>query len=175
MRILNEYDREITPMEVNGDKGYLELEQLVLAHHEAQDEIPEQSHYIVKSFKFADGTSYVPESEDDQHIKIIDSDNGIFDFDPCGQIFPDVVGIDIDHIIDIPYQPAQEAYDETEYIERYKLYTDKELVQNKREEKEKEAIIKFIKGGDKRVTALEAQIKELQKQLAEIAEKTCSL
>lgn len=169
MRILNEYDREITPMEVDGSKGYLELEKLVLAKHEATEETQEESHYFVKSVQFSNGTSYQPMDENDPHIVAVDADNGVFDFDPMDEDFPSVAGIDVELIIDVPYTPKQDAWEETEFIERYKLFTDKELEKNRREEKEKEEIIKFIKGGDKRVKALEEKIKELEQKIKDLS------
>lgn len=168
MRILNEYDREITPVEVNGEEGYLELELLTIAHHDAQEEVPEEAHYAVKAFNFSDGTSYIPTSEEDPHIDPIDADAGLFQFNPCGQSSPSIASIDIDRIVDVPYCPAQEAWDETEYIERYKLFTDKELKENRQREAETEAYINFIKTGEKRMAALEARVKELEEKLAQL-------
>lgn len=47
-------------------------------------------------------------------------------------------GKDVKRVIDVPYQPAREAYDEKETIMRYKLYTSEELadIEKKRAEAE---------------------------------------
>ena len=47
-------------------------------------------------------------------------------------------GKDVKRVIDVPYQPAREAYDEKETILRYTLYTAEELadIEKKRAEEE---------------------------------------
>lgn len=47
-------------------------------------------------------------------------------------------GKDVKRVIDVPYQPAREAYDEKENILRYTLYTAEELadIEKKRAEEE---------------------------------------
>ena len=47
-------------------------------------------------------------------------------------------GKDVKRVIDVPYQPAKEAYDEKENILRYTLYTAEELadIEKKRGEEE---------------------------------------
>lgn len=83
--ILNDYDIEL---------GYLKADRIFIAHHEATEEIQEQSHIEV----------------------IAEYPNG---------------GKDVKEVIDVPYSPAKEAWDEYEDIQVYIPFTVEELVANK--------------------------------------------
>ena len=47
-------------------------------------------------------------------------------------------GKDVKRVIDVPYQPPREAYDEKETIMRYKLYTSEELADIEKKKAEEE-------------------------------------
>lgn len=98
MRILDKDNNEIINPDL--EKGYLEIETIVTAHHDAVKATPGKSHIeVVKEY-----------------------DNG---------------GKDVITVWDEKPTEAKAAYDETEEIQRYHLYTEEELKQ--REEKKKES------------------------------------
>lgn len=91
MRIFDETKtKEITNPDL--EKGYLQADKLLVAHHEAQAEVQEQ-----------------------KHMRLLNSyPNG---------------GKEYMEVIDVPYQPAKEAWDEYEDIQVYIPYTETELAQ----------------------------------------------
>lgn len=89
--ILNDYDLEL---------GCLKADRIFIAHHEATEEIQEQSHIEV----------------------IAEYPNG---------------GKDVKEVIDVPYSPAKEAWDEYEDIKVYIPYSKKELERMQSERYEK--------------------------------------
>lgn len=93
MKVYNE-EKTTLLTEYDLDKGYLKADTLFVKHHEAQEEVQEQSHY--KTIK--------------------EYENG---------------GKDVEKVIDVPYQPAKEAYDEYEDIQVYVPYSKKELNQQR--------------------------------------------
>lgn len=101
--------------------GYLKKEYFT-THHES---IPEKWHYQVTLFEFSNGENYKPQSNDDPHVEVIDDKKGIFSYVTLDGEEPLVVtGQTITPILDSPFIPA---WDETETIYRYILYTEKEL------------------------------------------------
>ena len=89
MRIFDETKtKEITNPDL--EKGYLQNDKLLIAHHEAQAEVQEQKHEeLLKEY-------------------------------PNG-------GKEFIEVIDVPYSPAKEAWDEYEDIQVYIPYTEEEL------------------------------------------------
>lgn len=101
--------------------GYLKKEYFTI-HHES---IPEQWHYEVVSFDFADGEVYTVASQFDPHVQIIDAHKGIFKYIPGeGEESRVVTGQTISPVIDSGFI---DAWDETKTFYRYVLYTEKEL------------------------------------------------
>lgn len=91
MRIFDETKtNEITEPDLK--KGYLQADKLLIAHHEAQEEVQEQKHQELLHEYPNGGKEYI-------------------------------------EIIDVPYQPAKEAWDEYEDIKVYISYTEEELAQ----------------------------------------------
>ena len=118
MRILDEQGQEITIEEVDLSLGYLVEEELLIEH------IPYQSHYAVGHIYFDDGSVFTPASEDDPHIAVIDAARGIFRYIPQeGEESHPVKGMDIKLIVD------HEEKDVYETIQRYKLFSEDEMVQ----------------------------------------------
>lgn len=72
--------------------GYLQADKLLIAHHEAQEEVQEQKHEELLHEYPNGGKEYI-------------------------------------EVIDVPYQPAKEAWDEYEDIQVYTPYTAEELAQ----------------------------------------------
>lgn len=100
MRIFNENKTiELKQNEVDLTKGYLKDDKLFVVHHEAQEEIAQQSHYET----------------------IATYPNG---------------GKDVKEVIDVPYSPAKEAWDEYEDIKVYVEYTQSELEELKQKKYE---------------------------------------
>lgn len=91
MRIFDETKtKEITNPDL--EKGYLQNDKLLIAHHEAQAEVQEQKHLRLLNSYPNGGKEYI-------------------------------------EVIDVPYQPAKEAWDEYEDIQVYIPYTETELAQ----------------------------------------------
>lgn len=117
--ILDQDNQEITDPDL--ELGYLRKEEFNI-HHES---IPEQWHYKVVSFRFTDGEVYKVEDENDSHVKIIDSQKGIFNYQSLdGEPERTIVGQTIAPIIDNALIPA---WDEIKTFYRYVPYTEKEL------------------------------------------------
>ena len=93
MRIFDETKtKEITNPDL--EKGYLQADKLLIAHHDAQEEVQEQKHEELLHEYPNGGKEYM-------------------------------------EVIDVPYQPAKEAWDEYEDIQVYISYTEEELEQIK--------------------------------------------
>lgn len=87
--------------------------------------VPEKWHYVVKSFKFSNGEIYRVTSESDQHVKVIDADKGIFEYQSLeGEEERTVAGQVVTSVKDQSMIPAR---DEEKIIYRYVPYTEKEL------------------------------------------------
>ena len=99
--IIDETNNEITDPDLT--LGYLRKEQFTIYH----ESIPEEWHYKVVQFDFADGDHYKPTSESDPHIEVIDNIKGIFNYIPQpGEEEKTVVGQTIAPIISQPFVPA---------------------------------------------------------------------
>ena len=117
--IFDQTNQEITEPDL--DLGYLRKETFTV-HHET---VPERWHYKVVSFDFSNGEIYVPSSENDPHVTVIDAQKGIFEYhDLEGEEKHVVVGQTITSIVD---QREVPAWDESKTFYRYVLYTEKEL------------------------------------------------
>lgn len=117
--IFDQTNEEITNPDLT--KGYLRKEYFTT--HIPM--IPERWHYIVKSFEFSTGEIYRVTSQNDSHIKIIDAEKGIFEYQNLeGEEEKTVVGQNIVAVIDQPMIPAR---DEEHIFYRYVLFTEKEL------------------------------------------------
>ena len=117
--IFDQTNQEITDPNLN--LGYLKKENFTV-HHES---VPERWHYKLVSFTFDNGEIYVPTSESDNHIRVIDAQKGIFEYQNLeGEEHHTVTGQNITAVIDNPLIPA---YDETKTFYRYVLFTEKEL------------------------------------------------
>lgn len=89
MRILDENDNELESYDE--ELGYVTEDEINGTYNEAQEEVQQQSHYVV-----------VAE-------------------------YPETGGKDVEEVIDVPYQPAREAYYDKETIQRYHPYTEEQL------------------------------------------------
>lgn len=93
MRIFDETKtKEITNPDL--EKGYLQNDKLLIAHHDAQEEVQEQKHEELLHEYPNGGKEYI-------------------------------------EVIEVPYQPAKEAWDEYEDIQVYIPYTEEEIAQIK--------------------------------------------
>lgn len=101
--------------------GWLKKETFT-THHTS---VPEQWRYQVTIFDFANGETYKPTSNEDPHVRVIDDQKGIFEYVSLeGEEERVVVGQTITPTI---ISAAIPAWDETNTIYRYVLYTEKEL------------------------------------------------
>lgn len=117
--IVDETNNEITNPDLT--LGYLRKEQFTIYH----ESVPEEWHYKVVQFDFADGDHYKPTSESDPHIEVIDNVKGIFNYVPQpGEEEKTIVGQTIAPIISQAFIPA---WEETKTLLRYIKYTEKEL------------------------------------------------
>lgn len=148
MKILNELNQEIQESEVNLELGYLVSEQLFVKHHDEIPEQPEEFHYECRIFYFEDDTSLDVSTlgNEDPHVKIIDLENGIFEYVDQGEgkIYR---GLDIAQVTDKERVEAKEAWDEYEDIQRYKLYTKAELEANRLAKEKAEKQQRFMEEG----------------------------
>lgn len=175
MRILNEQGEEITEEDVNSEDGYLAMESIVTEHHEATPEIQEKGHYYPKTYYFEDGTRYDIKLdgdnnpiEDDIHVQA-NEDGVSFSYIPQGdEEEKDVRGVDVAYIIDVEHQPAKEAYDDTEQIQRYYLYTEEQKQKNKEAKELQEKQETFITTGPERLDTVETNIDDMTVIMAEM-------
>lgn len=166
--ILDENDYPIDKKDVNTDLGYLVSENKLVAHFDGHPEIERKWHYIVKRFYFMDGTEYEVESQDDPHVIVIDDGVlGIFEWNDLG-MGKEVKGIDLEEHEDVPYEPAEEPYDEYEVIQRYILYTPEELAQRKKQKEQAEMLENFMTTGPKRLENTEDGLEDLTLLMAEM-------
>ena len=147
--IIDQNNQEITDPDL--ELGYLRKE-IFKVHHES---VPETWHYKVVSFDFSNGEIYVPESENDPHIKIIDAQKGIFEYvNLDGEEKHTVTGQTITAIVDQNFIPA---YDEETIFYRYVLYTEKELADRE-----------FMANGPAMLAEAQETIEDLLLMLAEL-------
>ena len=147
--IIDQNNQEITNPDL--ELGYLRKE-IFKVHHES---VPETWHYKVVSFDFSNGEIYVPESENDPHIKIIDAQKGIFEYvNLDGEEKHTVTGQTITAIVDQNFIPA---YDEETIFYRYVLYTEKELADRE-----------FMANGPAMLAEAQETIEDLLLMLAEL-------
>ena len=147
--IIDQNNQEITNPDL--ELGYLRKEYFTV-HHPS---IPESWHYKVVSFDFSNGEIFVPSSENDPHIKIIDAQKGIFEYvNLDGEEQHTVVGQTITAVID---QHAVPAYDEETTFYRYVLFTEKELADRA-----------FIANGPQMLAEAQETIEDLLLMLAEL-------
>jgi len=117
--------------------------------------VPEEWHYKVVSFDFSNGEIYVPEYEDDPHIRVIDSKKGIFEYvNLDGEEKHTVTGQTITSVVD---QQAIPAYDEQTIFYRYVLFTEKELADRE-----------FMANGPAKLAEAQETIEDLLLMLAEL-------
>lgn len=138
MRILDADNNEITSPDL--DKGHLEIEEIVIKHHDA-----------------------VPASAGKSHIEVLkEYSNG---------------GKDVATIWDEKPVEAKPAWDETEQIQRYVLYTDDEL-KERAEQAEDERQASLIPTNDDLTEAsldLASNIADNESVIAELGEYIASL
>lgn len=147
--IYDQTNKEITDPDLN--LGYLRKETFTI-HHSM---VPEVWHYKVVSFEFSNGEIYVPESENDPHIRIIDAQAGIFEYiSQEGEEEHTVVGQTITAVID---QRETPAWDEAKTLYRYVLFTEKELADRE-----------FIANGPQLLAEAQETIEDLLLMLAEL-------
>ena len=115
MRILDEQNQELSQEDVDLSLGYLKDEKLFIKKE------PMKAHYKVNCFVFTDGTSYTPESENDPHIRVVDADEGRFEYIPDEGDKRTVRGAAIGLVVD------KEPEDIYEDIKRYIRYRTDEL------------------------------------------------
>lgn len=168
-RILDESGREVTPDQVNYEKGYLVPDSIVKEHHPAVEAQDRKSHYYPTVYYFEDETSYKVTAKDDPRVKA-NEDGVSFEFVPQTEDEKSKVvrGVDVVEVEDQPQIAAKEAYDEYEMIQRYKLYTEEELTKRKEQKEKQNKEEAFLATGSDRLTSTETDIKDINTALAEI-------
>ena len=112
MRYFDINNHELQESDIDLENGYLEEKEIFKEHHSAIEETPEKFHYKVDAVYFNDNTVFVPETEDDPHIKINDAKLGLFQYQSLEEEDRQVTGIEISKVIDVPWAPGQNAWDE---------------------------------------------------------------
>lgn len=166
-RILDENGFELNIDSIDYDRGYLQLDDILIAHHDAQPAVQKKFHYIVKTFYFEDDSKLDVTSQDDPHIKAVDIYKGIFEYVDQGE-GKMLRGIDLAEFIDEPEQEAKPAYDEYETIRRYILYTPEELKAREEAKIKEETQEHFLETGPTRLTDTEVSVEDLTLLMAEM-------
>lgn len=160
MDYYNEQGQKIKESDVDLTKGYVRQDKLFVKHHDAVEAQEEQTHYEVKVFYFDDGTSYEPSSQDDDHISVVDKENGVFNYVDQGE-GKICYGIDLESVVDSEAVEAKEAYDEYEDIMRYILYTEEELQEQQERREQQEAREDFLANGPEQLSTNTSSIEDL--------------
>lgn len=162
MRILDVNDNELQESDIDYELGYLKPDKIFVKHHEEVKEVKEESHYKVQTFYFQDSTSLSVTDENDPHIEIIDNKQGVFDYiNLPGEEHKDLLGIDLESVIDVEAVEAKEAYDEYEEITRYVLYTAEELEERQKAKEKSEQQATFLETGPVRLDNTETGLEDL--------------
>lgn len=169
MRILDVNNKELTEKDLDYEKGYVISDRLFVAHHDEIPEASEEFHYEVGVFYFEDGTTLdVSEvGNADPHVKIIDQDQGVFDYIDMGE-GKTLRGIDVRYIVDKEQTEHKDAYDEYEDIQRYILYTEAELADRKAKQEKAKKQQDFIEQGPEQLQANTDSIDDLYITIADI-------
>lgn len=174
MRIFDENDNELREEDIDLEEGYLTPDRMFIKHHDAIEGHDRVFHYTVKAFYFEDGTSYEPQSENDPHIIIDDAQAGLFNYNDIEGSGKKLRGIDLKEIEDSPAVPAQEAWDEYEDIQRYRLYTEEEKKAKEREKERKRREEEFMNTGLERIEGLE-ESRALKTEIAAVDDKVVAV
>ena len=157
MKILDKSNRELQYSDIDFNKGYLKPDVIITKHHDAIVEQQEETHYECCRIGFDDGTSLdISElGNQDPHIRIVDADQALFEYvdQNDGKVCR---GIEIQTIIDKPFVPRREAWNETEDIQRYIEYTPSEIEERRLAQEKEQKTEKFLAEGP---TALAATAK----------------
>lgn len=166
-RYLDVNDNEIQPENIDYSKYHADFEKLFIKHHDAIEEAQEECHYEVKKFYFDDGTEMEVNGNSDEHVKVIDADEGIFEYVDCGEgkVY---FGADIDRIVDKEKVEAKEAYDEYEDIYRVTAYTEEELSAQAESLVQQEKYNDFIENGPDKLDETSASVEDITVMLAEM-------
>lgn len=174
MRILNEQDQEIEASSVDLDLGYLKPDKIFITRHEEILGEEEIWHYAVSCVYFEDG-SFEKTRDNDERIKIIDKQVGIFEWIPQAEEDRVAKGMDLQKVIDKEAIAPKPAWDEYEDIQRYVLYTEEELEQRKQEKEEAEKRANFLTTGPDRLASTEVSIGDLSIAVSDIFMNMMSL
>lgn len=166
-RILDEEGFELNGDTIDYNLGYLQPDEILIAHYDAQPAVEREFHYIVKTFYFEDGTKYEVKSQDDPHIKVIDMDKGKFDYVDQGE-GKILRGIDLAEHEDVARQDEKPAYDEYEIIQRFIPYTPEELAAQEEMRKKAEIQEHFMETGPGRLEETEVNVEDLTLLMAEM-------
>lgn len=183
MYLIDVDGKEILEKNVDLELGYLKDtgERKLIAHHDIQFEDPGSQHFEIRGFYFTDGSSYLVKNQyEDPRVNVINDKYGQFEYIPAeGEEEKDILHRDVVLIIDRPYTPRRDAWDEYDNIYQYVLYTKDELAERaaKKEAEQKAAAEKaakeeaqqaFLENGEKRLSATESSIDELTLTVADI-------
>jgi len=168
MRILNEKDVEIQEEDVDTTKGYLKPDKVFKEHVEHQDAKPEIKHYEITTFYFEDGTKLNVSDNNDPHVKVIDDQAGIFDYINDDGEEKQMRGADIKSVIDQKESAEIEEHDEYEDIQRYVLYTDEELAEQKKQQEDAEKQQDFLTNGPDQLSTNTTSIEDLTVMISEM-------
>lgn len=100
MRILDINGNELLEEDIDLKEGHLEPEQLFIAHHDTVPAVSRQTHFRVKEVFFSN-SSYIPVSEQDPHIIVIDAKTGQFQYQNLeGEEPKKARGMSLEEIVD---------------------------------------------------------------------------
>lgn len=167
MKILDQQDNEIKESDVDTSLGHLVDEQLYIDTTAAQPEVLEKYHYEVETWYFTDGTSMNVSGNDDATVKIIDDQQGIFEYVDQGE-GKQYKGATVKRVVDVKHKDAVKEKKNYENIKRYVLYTDEELAAKKAAEEKQKKQDNFIENGPDQLATNTANVEDLLVTISEL-------
>ena len=169
MRIFDLEGKELKESEIDLEKGRLQEDKIISKHHEAVAEKPQKYHYEVVVFHFEDGTEFRPEYKNGKsdYVKVIDDQNGVFEFIDKDNTGKEVKGIELRFVLDEEGVQGHDEYDEYEKIMRYIPFTKQELEQYAAEKQKALDRQDFMENGYLKLKDLENKLTNLQKEFKE--------
>lgn len=149
--------------------GYWEITHEKDHYEEGTKPTPLISHFIVKRVYFTNNTFYEP-SLDDPHIKVIDANNGVFEYVFLeGEEKKEVRNLETEEIIEQNYRPGIPGHWEYNTINIYHPYTQEERQSILDEYALQEKRQLLIDTGADRLSDAEATMEDLVLMMADIA------
>lgn len=171
-KVEDENGNELDWDSLDYETGYTSSETRVTAHHDAIEAVEEVGHYCVRMFYFWDAEPLKIETDDnsDPHIKIVDEDNGVFEYVNVEDegVTRSYKGADLERIIDVEAVEAKDAYDDTETYFVWHPFTDEELAERAAQKEKAEKQSTFLENGPDQLDTATSDIEDLAITISEL-------